>query len=476
MIFSSPLFLFVFLPAVLGIYTLLPGIRSRNLWLLSASLLFYSWSEPGFVAVLIISVLVNFILSRGLERQTDARRRRRILTVGIAANLGLLALFKYANSAVNLAFHLAGANAVASFDFFVLPMGISFFTFHALSYLMDVYRQKQKAATRPGDLALYIFFFPQMIAGPILRWQAIAPQLAARQHSLDKVAEGIRRFVGGLAKKAIMANTMAWTADQIFSLPATQLSMADAWLGAVCYTLQIYFDFSGYSDMAVGLGKMLGFEFMENFRFPYMAGSIRDFWRRWHISLSTWFRDYLYYPLGGNRGSHVRTGINLFIVFLLCGLWHGASWTFVIWGLYHGCFLVLERTRFGSFMERGPRLFAHVYALLVILIGWVVFRANDIQVAGYYLCALAGFGSRSGTQPLLRYATPQMVSFIVIGIFFSTSWWEISRRRLVRAVAGKPLVGAIYSGCETAGVMVIFFLALAWLAGDTYKPFIYFRF
>ena len=476
MIFASPLFLFLFLPGVLLTYWLLPGTRARNVLLLLASLVFYAWGEAGFVVVLLVSVMVNFILARRLEGQPTAAGRKGILALGVAGNLALLGVCKYANPAINFALHLSGAKAAAAFDFFTLPLGISFFTFHALSYLIDVYRQKRRAAAHPGDLALYMFFFPQLIAGPILRWQAMAPQIVSREHSLEKFADGVRRLVAGLAKKILIANTVALPADQIFSLPASQLSTADAWLGMVCYTLQIYFDFSGYSDMAMGMGKMFGFEFMENFRFPYRAESIRDFWRRWHISLSTWFRYYVYFPLGGNRAGRARTGINLLVVFFLCGLWHGASWTFVIWGMYHGLFLVLERTAFGSVVAQMPRTLRHLYALLVVMTGWVLFRAEDFPGACNYLCALGGFGHAFAAQPFWRYATPLVLWAILAGTLCSTPWWEPLQARLANAAAGRPAFQAGLLVARTVGVLITFFLSRAWMAGATYTPFIYYRF
>jgi alginate O-acetyltransferase complex protein AlgI len=313
----------------------------------------------------------------------------------VALNIGTLVFFKYANFAVdNLNLLLAWIHlAPVHCERVRLPIGISFFTFHALSYVMDIYRGKAAAARNPRDVALYIFFFPQLIAGPILRWSAIAPQIARRVVSREGFAEGVRRFVGGLAKKMIIANVVAVPADQIFALSGAELTPALAWLGAACYTLQIYFDFSGYSDMAVGLGKMFGFQFLENFDFPYISQSIKEFWRRWHISLSTWFRDYLYFPLGGNRRGEWRTCLNLVIVFFLCGLWHGASWTFVVWGLYHGFFLVLERTRFGGWVAGMPRLLRHGYALVVVMAGWVLFRADTFGHAITFLANMAGVSS-----------------------------------------------------------------------------------
>jgi alginate O-acetyltransferase complex protein AlgI len=478
MLFSTPLFIFLFLPIVLLAYVLLPGTRAKNVWLLAASLVFYAWGEIRFVAILLISALINFGFGMVMEQSKTGARRKCIVAIGIASNLGLLAFFKYFNlgvGAVNGVLQVFGARAIGGANI-LLPLGISFFTFHALSYLIDVYRKTRPAATSPADVALYIFFFPQLIAGPILRWHAIAPQLAGREHSLEKFTEGIRRFVVGLARKVLIANTLALPADHIFSLPASQLSTADAWLGIVCYTLQIYFDFSGYSDMAVGLGKMFGFSFLENFNFPYATQSIRDFWRRWHISLSTWFRDYLYFPLGGNRVSEARTCMNLVIVFFLCGLWHGASLTFIVWGLYHGLFLLLERTSIGSWIERMPRALRHLYALLVIMIGWVIFRANNFGVAANYLYAMSGFEHAPQAQPLLRYANGQVICAILLGILCSIPVWRNSWGKLGTATARRPVPFAIGYALEMSGILVLFFLSLIWLAGETYNPFIYFRF
>ena len=330
---------------------------------------------------------MNYFLGLWVDHSHDPKRRKFVVALAVVLNVGILAFFKYAD------FTFENLNAVLAIFHFgslplpnvLLPIGISFFTFHALSYVIDVYRRKWKAAKNPADVALYIFFFPQMIAGPILRWSAIAPQLAKRVITRAGFVEGIRRFIGGLAKKMIVANVVAIPVRDIFDLSSTELTTPVAWFAVLCYTLQIYFDFSGYSDMAVGLGKMFGFEFIENFNFPYISQSIKEFWRRWHISLSTWFRDYLYIPLGGNRCSKMRNYFNLIIVFFLCGLWHGATWPFVIWGLYHGLFLLLEKTRFGILVDKMPRPFRHVYAVLVIMCGWVLFRSDTISQAMIFL-------------------------------------------------------------------------------------------
>ncbi len=484
MVFSSPIFLFLFLPVVLTGYFFMPGLRLKNCWLLGFSLLFYAWGEPIFIFLALISTLMNYYLGRWVDRTEDPARRKHAVALAVTLNIGLLAFFKYANFAAdNLNALLARLNIhPPAMPRILLPIGISFFTFHALSYVMDIYRRKWPSAKSPADVALYIFFFPQLIAGPILRWNGIAPQLTQRGVTAENFAEGIRRFVGGLAKKMIVANVVAVSADQIFGLPPNELSPALAWLGALCYAVQIYFDFSGYSDMAVGLGKMFGFVFLENFNFPYIAQSVQDFWRRWHISLSTWFRDYLYIPLGGNRCSEPRNYFNLVIVFFLCGLWHGASWTFVIWGLYHGIFLVLERTRFGGLMERLPRPFRHLYALVVVLVGWVLFRAETFPQAVTFLTTMSGLGQKAvDAQPLARYLSHQVAWAIGLGIFFSTPVWGALKNQLAKTSAAWPervRVGGLAFGLvlETVLLVALLLISAAWLAGGTYNPFIYYRF
>jgi alginate O-acetyltransferase complex protein AlgI len=475
--------MFLFLPIVLTVYVLLPGIRIRNVWLLLMSLAFYAWGQVDFILLLLASTLMNYGLGWWVDRSENTTNRKLAVAVAVFVNLGILAFFKYAdfvvrllNSALNLA-NFAPIHA----PHIPLPIGISFFTFHALSYVIDIYRRKWKAAASPQDVALYIFFFPQLIAGPILRWSSIGPQLLQRAVSRDLFADGVRRFVGGLAKKVLIANTVALPADQIFLLPANELSMPTAWFGILCYTLQIYFDFSGYSDMAVGMGKMFGFTFMENFNFPYLAQSIRDFWRRWHISLSTWFRDYLYLPLGGNRVSPARTYLNLIVVFFLCGLWHGASLTFVGWGLYHGFFLALERTRFGKMQEKLPQSLRHLYTVLVVMMGWVIFRADTFTSAGNYFTALFGLGHAPDAQQLPYYVTDEVIWAVVIGIAFTGPLWNWTRTTCAKLqpvlpAAHQPValvVGGILEILLVAGLLVI---SSAWLAASTYNPFIYFRF
>jgi alginate O-acetyltransferase complex protein AlgI len=483
MLFSSPIFLFLFLPVVLAVCAL-PGLKLRNALLLVFSVIFYAWGEVLFVFLMLGSALLNYFLGRWVDRETGVTRRKWAVGVAVALNIGTLAFFKYANFMVgnlNLllgVFHLGAVRMVPV----RLPIGISFFTFHALSYVIDVYRRKWASAKTPCDVALYIFFFPQLIAGPILRWSAIAPQLARRAVSREGFAEGVRRFVGGLAKKMIVANVMAAPADKLFGLSGRELTPSLAWLAVGCYTLQIYFDFSGYSDMAVGLGKMFGFQFIENFNFPYTAQSIRAFWRRWHISLSSWFRDYLYIPMGGNRCPVWRNHLNLVIVFFLCGLWHGASWTFVIWGLYHGIFLVIERTRFGQWIDGLPRPLRHGYALVVVMAGWVLFRADSFGQAVTMLGNLVGVtGGVDPNQKVARYWNAELACSIGCGVLFAMPAWEwiLDRARAVRRL----LPGMTGTVAETAGlglelllVVALLLISAAWLAGGTYNPFIYFRF
>src|SRR5436190_13114691 len=388
MLFTSPVFLFLFLPLVLGTYSLL-GRRARNGFLLAASLLFYAWGEGIFVLVMCGSIVANYLFGRALDA---SGQRTGLLAVAVATNLALLGCFKYANFLVD---NLNAASAVLHvaplhLEPIHLPIGISFFTFHALSYLIDVARRRVRAQRSPIDFGLYITLFPQLIAGPIIRYHDIAAQLAGRTVRRERFAAGVRRFVLGLGKKTLIADTLALPADAIFALPPASLTASLAWAGALLYTLQIYCDFSAYSDMAIGLARMLGFEFLENFDYPYVSRSITEFWRRWHISLSRWFRDYLYIALGGNRRGPRRTYVNLVTVFFLCGLWHGANWTFVVWGLYHGLFLVLERRGAAAWLAARPAWLARAYTVFVVLVGWVFFRADSMTAAAGMLRAMAG--------------------------------------------------------------------------------------
>jgi alginate O-acetyltransferase complex protein AlgI len=478
MVFTEPAFLFLFLPVVLGLYF---GVRQgwRNALLTVASVFFYTLGEPDLVVLLLASCLLNHACARRLDAMEDGRRRRILLGVCVAGNLAALGVFKYLNFAVeslNVLLTSAGANAIVLRRIH-LPLGISFYTFHALSYVIDVYRREVRAARSAARAMLYLSLFPQLVAGPIVRYHELAPQIAQRVVRLEDFAAGIRRFIVGLGKKMIIANTVARPADTLFSLPTADLTAALAWLGVLCYTIQIYFDFSGYSDMAIGLGRMLGFRFPENFNYPYAAGSITEFWRRWHISLSTWFRDYLYIPLGGSRRAPLVVYRNLLIVFLLCGLWHGASWNFVVWGLFHGGFLILERLGVLKDITARPGPLRHGYVLLVLAVGWVFFRADTLTAALGYLAAMAGLGS-GAAQQVRFFLDPVAVGAIVIAVVGSVPMvpWLERRPWQRKGFGGGPFVqGALEFG-RVAGLLAVLFVSITLSAAGTYNPFIYFRF
>ena len=478
MSFSSPIFLFLFLPSVLVLHFLIPK-DWRNGFLLCISLLFYTWGAKSIILIMLFLIGFNYLFGIILERYSsdEQGKRRIVLFLAVLINVGLLCYFKYTNFLVNTI--IFGEQRINPIH---LPIGISFFTFQALSYVIDVYRRDMPAQKNPTRLALYISFFPELLAGPILRYRAMAGQIARRSIDLSGFAAGVRRFIVGLGKKVLIANTLATVADRIFSLAPAQFTPGLAWLGIFCYTLQIYFDFSGYSDMAIGLGRMFGFEFMENFNYPYMSRSIKDFWRRWHISLSTWFRDYLYIPLGGNRGTPFRTHINLIIVFLLCGLWHGANWTFLVWGLWHGCFLVLERRRFGNFLDSLWAPFRHAYALLVVMTGWVFFRAPDLAYALAYLQAMAGFAKGDGVEIFVAmYLNKDVLIALGLGILFSAPVYTSVGRWIERVLIGSAglitrCLGQAVSMVHVVSLIGVFVLCAMKLASGTYNPFIYFRF
>lgn len=474
MVFSSIVFLFLFLPVVAAVYFIMPRVL-QNTFLLAASLFFYAWGETTFVFVMLGSIALNYGFGLWIGKTRGTPRARLPLVLAVLINLELLALYKYSTFFIdNLNYLLAwtGAEPIL-LESKRLPAGISFFTFHAMSYIIDIYRDKARPQKNPLDLALYIALFPQLIAGPIVRYQQVASQLLERESRLEDVAEGIKRFIIGLGKKVLIANTAAAGADLAFGLPANELTTPLAWFGIACYTIQIYFDFSGYSDMAIGLARIFGFHFLENFQWPYVARSIQDFWRRWHISLSSWFRDYVYIPLGGNRGSNARTAFNLVMVFFLCGLWHGAAWNFVIWGLFHGAFLVLERGPFGSGLGRGPRVVQHAYTLLVVMAGWVLFRVESLAEAGVYFSALAGFSEgSSAVRPLAMYCTPDRALALVVGCVAATPVLPALREWLSRHEREHAMVelGSL------AGHVALLYACAVMLSAQTYNPFIYFRF
>ena len=379
MVFSSLEFICVFLPVVFVLYYCIPGIYYKNVLLVIASLLFYAYGEPVYILLMIISAGFNYIMARIIAYSSG--RRKIYLFIDVIINIGLLLYFKYMVFFIETWNYISGQNL--NIVYIKLPVGISFFTFQALSYVIDVYYERIEVQKSFNRVLLYISFFPQLIAGPIIKYRDINYNLTNRQTDINQISNGVNRFIFGLGKKVLIANTVGQTADTIFNASSREINILSAWIGAVSYMLQIYYDFSGYSDMAIGLGKIFGFEFQENFKYPYGAVSIKEFWRRWHISLSGWFKEYLYIPLGGNRKGKIRTSINKFVVFFCTGFWHGANWTFIIWGLYHGFFSVIEE--YVTFIKKIPKIFTYIYTMLIVCIGFVIFRADTLSQAFYML-------------------------------------------------------------------------------------------
>jgi alginate O-acetyltransferase complex protein AlgI len=483
-LFTEPAFLFLFLPLLLALYFLPRGAVHAvyaNWLLLLASVLFYARGGGSFTLLMLGSIAFNYVIAIAIDRSRETPAARRLLALAVAVNLAVLGVFKYANFFVDNTNALLGMLRASpiSVPRVLLPIGISFFTFHALSYVIDVYRRDAVAQKSPVHAALYLLLFPQLIAGPIIRYRDIADQLASRVVGLEDFAAGVRRFVIGLAKKLLVANIVAVPADKIFAMPAAELSAAHAWLGVACYTLQIYFDFSGYSDMAIGLGRMFGFRFPENFRYPYVSETVQEFWRRWHISLSTWFRDYLYVPLGGNRVPPARVYGNLVIVFFLCGLWHGASWSFVVWGLFHGTFLVLERLGLAGRVSRAWKPLRHLYLLAVVMVGWVFFRADTLSGAFAFLEAMVGFGAAAPTPfAVTWYLTPELCLALAAGVIGAMPLAPMLARwrdRTLEATMAPAFALGVAAG-NTAILALLLAASMMQVAARTYNPFIYFRF
>lgn len=467
MVFSSPIFLFYFLPVVLLAYYLLrKHIVLQNLILFASSLLFYFWGEKQYVIIVLFSIAVNYGFGYLISLSKNDIRKAWILGIGIVTNLSMLLYFKYFDFFLSTLLHRPNTHSVH------LPLGVSFFTFHGLTYIIDIYRKDAVAAKSPMNVGLYILFFPQLIAGPIVRYRDIDQQLNHREVTNAKVYEGVRRFIIGFAKKICIANTLGSVADAIYQLPNSDLSTSLAWLASLCYTLQIYFDFSGYSDMAIGLAKLFGFEFVENFNFPYAARSIQEFWRKWHISLSTFFRDYVYIPLGGNRKGPTRVYLNLLIVFSLTGLWHGASWNYIIWGMIHGCFLLFERLGFSKVLDRLPKWVGHVYTIFVVMIAWVLFRIESLHRAKEILYKLF-FIDRSSSHAFTPayYLHNDVIVMMVLGILLSFPIQKLAEKRFPVQTShiGKKLV-------MDGFYILLFLFSLSILSASTYNPFIYFRF
>lgn len=476
MVFSSVIFLCLFLPIVLGGYYLLPKREAKNLWFIAASLLFYAFSGLWYVLLLLFSVFCNYLAGLFVSG------RKGVLYVAVAVNLGVLGVFKYLTFLVRTVNQLPGvAIAVPSI---VLPVGISFFTFQGLSYVIDVYRNERLKSTRFRDVLLYIALFPQLVAGPIVRYEDVADEIKSRRHTLEQLANGLRRFIIGLSKKLMIADVCGSVVTLIYSAKSSALDSRTAWLAAVCYLIQIYFDFSGYSDMAIGLGLCFGFHFKENFNYPYISASIQEFWRRWHISLSTWFREYLYIPLGGNRKGKAKTYRNKLMVFFCTGLWHGANWTFIIWGLWHGFFIVAEdaaKKLFGlgkhGKNRRNPveTVLKHLYTLLVVLIGFVIFRADNMGQAFSMIGAMFS-GIRASAQTGLLLAqclTPLTMFALLFGLVGSTPVLPMVCRK------AEQQTGSVYVCLRVlsyVGALILLLVDILHLSAASYVPFIYFQF
>jgi alginate O-acetyltransferase complex protein AlgI len=468
-VFSSVPFLFYFLPVFFLIYCLAPGVTLKNWVLLAASLIFYAWGEPWFVLVLAGQIGMNYLAALAIGG-TKGTQRHAVTGLAITANLLMLGVFKYADFAVGTLNAVLFGESPFALPGLALPLGISFFTFHSVSYLIDIHRGQVMANRSLLQVAVYIAMFPQLVAGPIIRYHTIARRLSARRMTLGRASAGFRIFVIGLAQKVLIADEAARIADQIFDHVVTP-SLVEAWLGLSAYTVQIYFDFAGYSNMAIGLGFALGFSFPRNFNLPYVARSITEFWRRWHMSLSQWLRDYLYIPIGGSRGSSLDTYRNLCLVFLLCGLWHGANWTFVIWGAHHGLFLVIERAGLGALLARAPAWASRLYLMLTVMSGWVWFRAKDAgQALGFFksLIGLNEIGAISKNAHVVLY--PTALGALALGAVLAMT--RIDWMRLFDRVGLRKLRPT----ADSAVVALFFALVVLSVAAGSYSPFLYFRF
>lgn len=464
MVFSSTVFLFLFLPAVLILYynPLVKSLKIKNIILLIASLFFYAWGEPAFVLVMLCSIILNWSFGLLVDKYRDSKAEKAVVIFSVIFNLGILFVFKY------LTFTLKNINVLfgAGIDIpgINLPIGISFFTFQAMSYVIDVHRKNGEVQKNPLNVALYISFFPQLIAGPIVRYKTISEQINTRSVNFDDFSYGVYRFMTGFIKKVLIANNMALAADEIFS--QTGNSVLTAWIGAIAYSLQILFDFSGYSEMAIGLGKMFGFTFLENFDYPYISKSVSEFWRRWHISLGTWFRDYVYFPLGGSRVKKPRLVLNLFVVWILTGVWHGANWTFILWGLLYFIILTVEKlTGFTSKLKFS----GHIYTMFFVIIGWVLFRSESVSAAAQYLGNMFGIGNTAFSDNLALLYLSNYKFFFIAGIVCCFPVVPFIKKKFNTV---KPLPRVLYSIL----IFFLFFVSVTYIIKGSYNPFIYFNF
>jgi alginate O-acetyltransferase complex protein AlgI len=470
MVFSSSIFLFFFLPLVIAGYHLLKE-NYRLYFLLLASLFFYAWGEPRYILVMLLSIFINYTFGLFIHKSIAAQQKvltKILLIISVSCNLGILFYFKYLNFTINTFNRFLSTNFI--YHQIVLPIGISFFTFQGMSYVIDLYWQKVKVQKNPVKLAFYISFFPQLIAGPIVRYIDIEKQIYKRKENVDKFASGVQRFIIGLAKKIIIANSVGYVTDLIFANPAVENTAATAWLGVSCYAFQIYFDFSGYSDMAIGLGKMFGFKFLENFNYPYISKTTTEFWHRWHISLSSWFRDYVYIPLGGNKKGNVY--VNLLIVFILTGFWHGASFNFLVWGLWHGLFLIIERLL--KAREVKNKYFVplrYMLTMLIVVVGWVFFRSPDLSYALSYLGIMFGIVKPQNVWfTVWYYFSPKNIFMLCLSAFTSTP--------ILKSVANFLQIHDNFTLKKLTSVLllVLFFACIVFVTSTSYNPFIYFRF
>ena len=468
MVFSSLIFIFIFLPLVLISYYVAPK-RLRNTIILLASLIFYAWGEPIYIVLIIISILINYLGALLIRVHINNKEKSKFIFITILLiDISILFFFKYYGFAIECLGSIIGLDLkVKSIS---LPLGISFYTFQQISYIADIYMQKVKPERNLIDFATYITMFPQLIAGPIVKYDDIHKQLANRKESIDKFGEGVQRFIIGLGKKVILANNIGLIWTQVKEVNLNDLSVVLAWIGIIAFTLQIYFDFSGYSDMAIGLAKMFGFDFLENFDYPYISKSITEFWRRWHMSLGGWFREYIYIPLGGNKKGTLIQVRNLFIVWFTTGLWHGASTNFVVWGLYFGVILFIEKIYLKDLLKKIPSIFSHIYTLIIVMIGWVIFDMNTLTDSGHYIKIMFGFGNNIFIDNLAKYILTNNFIILLIGLICSTKLIKIYMNKIKSTFRENDVF------LITAINLLILIISTAYLVGASYNPFLYFRF
>lgn len=472
MVFSSLVFLFVFLPVVLTLYYI-SSKKYRNYLLLLASLFFYAWGEPTYVLIMLISIVINYFCGLLVEENRTEKMRKISLVFSIVFNITMLGVFKYSGFLVENINNIF--NSSIPVPKIALPLGISFFTFQAMSYVIDVYRKDAKVQKNILSLSLYISLFPQLVAGPIVRYQTVADQIDCREHSIEKFGDGVKRFITGLCKKVLLSNSLGMLADLVFGTELANLTVLSSWLGIIAYSLQIFFDFSGYSDMAIGLGKMFGFDFLENFNYPYISQSAAEFWRRWHISLGSWFRDYVYIPLGGSRKGTLRTYVNLFIVWFLTGFWHGASWTFIAWGLYFGLLIGLEKAFLDKILKRLPKFVRHLYLILVAMIGWIFFRADSFTYSIGFIKNMFFLGTDTLYNGLALSYLNDYIFVIIISIIFCMPTYSYIREK-IKQKNERIFENSFYYFSNSMIYMITFLYVVFKLVNSTYNPFLYFRF